>query len=312
MASDRSKRAARILRARRRGEEPPRPASAAIPAPPPLAPDPPLSDQYLTYTGSGWIASDPIADSGHRAEGPDSAGQAPTSQYAHDERVMVSPRYMAGTGDQIADVIGPLIHLFGWPTQHDAATGHFKIDSPDGSMFCEFDPIHPLSRWWTISHHEPYWEATFSRQMPMEAIAAVTQALPQLLGDNRQAERIPITDMPLDQLADLNDWSVEGGTLTSPDRYCRLVYTPHEEIAWQVEHVNFENAALATFTKDTPTGLVRNLFAHLAMPTPVERTFADVPISTRYGHGAVITPGRGAAVNPHVHHALGQLERHSF
>lgn len=35
------------------------------------------------------------------------------SQYAHDERVMVSPRYMAGAGDLIADVIGHLIHLFG-------------------------------------------------------------------------------------------------------------------------------------------------------------------------------------------------------
>lgn len=54
----------------------------------------------------------------------------------------------------------------------------------------------PLGTWWTIAHHEPYWEVQFSRQTPMEAVAAVTQALPQLLGDHRHAERIPITSRP--------------------------------------------------------------------------------------------------------------------
>ncbi|MCZ1006019.1 hypothetical protein [Streptomyces lydicus] len=78
----------------------------------------------------------------------------------------------------------------------------------------------------------------------------VAQALPQLLGDARHADRIPITDMPLDQLAELNDWSAEASVLTSPDLYCRLEHTPGEEIAWQVEHGYFEGAPLATFTQD--------------------------------------------------------------
>ncbi|MFJ6752152.1 DUF317 domain-containing protein [Streptomyces sp. NPDC091266] len=231
------------------------------------------------------------------------------SQYAPDERVMVSPRYMAGAGDRIADVIGPLIHLFGWNHEHEATTGHVKIDSPDGSLVVDFTPLHPLGRWCTVAHHEPYWEATFSRQSPLEAVAAVTQALPQLLGDARYTERIPITDMSLDQLAELNDWSVEGGVLTSPDLYCRLEYTPDEEIAWQVEHLYYENAPLATFTQDTPEGLVGNFFSHLATPMAVERAFADVPLSTRHEHSALVTPVRGAAIDPHVHHALAQLDR---
>ncbi|WP_326731791.1 DUF317 domain-containing protein [Streptomyces phaeochromogenes] len=231
------------------------------------------------------------------------------SQYAHDERVLVSPRYMAGAGDRIADVIGPLIHVFGWNHEHDATAGHVKIDSPDGGLFVDFAPLHPLGRWVTVAHHEPYWEATFSSQSPLEAVAAVTQALPQLLGDTRYTERIPITDMPLDQLAELNDWSVEGGVLTSPDLYCRLEYTPDEEIAWQVEHLYYENAPLATFTQDTPEGLVLNFFAHLAIPTAVERAFADVPLSTRYEHRSLITPVRGASINPHADHALAQLAR---
>ncbi|GAA2647525.1 DUF317 domain-containing protein [Streptomyces lunalinharesii] len=232
------------------------------------------------------------------------------SQYAPDDRVMVSPRYMAGAGDRIADVIGPLIHLFGWHTQHDAATGHVTIDSPDGSVFCDFDPLHPLGRWWTIAHHEPYWQMQFSRQAPMEAIAAVTQALPQLLGDTRHAEHIPITDMPLDRLATLNDWSVEDGLLTSPDWYCRLLHTPDEEITWRAEHALFEKQPLATFTRDAPESLVRNFFAHLATPIAVERAFADVPLSTRYEHSKLITPIRGATISPHVDHALAQLARH--
>lgn len=69
------------------------------------------------------------------------------SQYARDERVMVSPRYMAGAGDRIADVIGPLIHLFGWNHEYDATTGHVDINSPDGSLFVDFTPLHPLGHW---------------------------------------------------------------------------------------------------------------------------------------------------------------------
>lgn len=229
--------------------------------------------------------------------------------YGPDERVLVSPRYMAGAGDRLADALGPLIHLFGWPTQHDADTGHVTIDSPDGSVFCDFDPVQPLGLWWTITHHEPYWQAQFSRQTPLEAVAAVTQALPQLLGDDRHAERIPITDMPLEKLAALDGWSVEDRVMTSPDWCCQLFHTPEADVAWRVDHANFENAPLATFTREVPEGLARNFFAHLAMPAAVERAFADVPFSTRYAHSDLITPVRGAVSSPHIDHALAQLGR---
>lgn len=55
------------------------------------------------------------------------------SPYAPNERVLVSPRYMAGAGDRIADVLGPLIQLFGWKVEHDAGNSGVGIDSPDGS-----------------------------------------------------------------------------------------------------------------------------------------------------------------------------------
>lgn len=148
----------------------------------------------------------------------------------------------------------------------------------------------------------------FSRQAPLEAVAAVTQTLPQLLGDHLHSARIPITDMPLDQLAALNGWSVDNGARTLPDLCCRLKHAPGKEIAWQVEHLYYENAPLATFTRDAPESLVRNFFAHLASPMAVERAVANVPLSTRYEDSTRITPVRGTAMNLHIEHALAQLD----
>ncbi|MFD5478602.1 hypothetical protein [Streptomyces hawaiiensis] len=57
------------------------------------------------------------------------------------DRVLVSPRYLAGAGiDWLADAIGPLIHPFGWPNEHDRASG--RICSPDGSLFVNFNSRH--------------------------------------------------------------------------------------------------------------------------------------------------------------------------
>lgn len=235
--------------------------------------------------------------------------------YAPEARVMVSPRYMAGAGDRFTDVLGPLIHLFGWRHEHDPATGNLTIDSPDGSVVVDFRPLHRLGHWVTIAHHEPYWEAAFSRQAPLEAVAAVTQALPQLLDDTRHSDHIPVTDMPLDQLAELHGWAAgDKGVLTSPDHYCRLEHTPGQEIGWQVGHLYFENAPLATFTQDAPEVLVRQFFAHLAAPVAVERSFGDLPLSTRYERSARVTPVRQAGVDTDLVQALDRLlgpPRHS-
>ncbi|MCL2728394.1 MAG: DUF317 domain-containing protein [Actinomycetia bacterium] len=228
--------------------------------------------------------------------------------YAPEARVMVSPRYMAGAGDRLADVLGPLIHLFDWRPEHDPTTGNLTINSPDGSLLVDFRPLHPLGHWVTVAHHEPYWEAAFSRQAPLEAVAAITQTLPQLLGDTRHRNRIPITQMPLDQLADLHGWAAgDDGALTSPDHYCRLQHTPGREIGWQVEHLYFENAPLATFTQDAPEVLVRQFFAYLAARAPVERSFGDLPVSTRRQHSARVTPVRQAGVDTELVQALDRL-----
>ncbi len=236
------------------------------------------------------------------------------TDFTPTDRVLVSPRHLAGSGlDRLGDALGPLIHLFGWSAQHDAATGHVVIDSPDGSLFLDFNPSHPGGRWWTIAHHEPYWEAQFSRQTPIEAIAAVTQTLSQLIGDRRHADRIPLTTSALARIAELNHWQpADDGTVTSPDGHCLLQHTPGHETPWRFEHSvfdGFDTQWQATFTQDTPEQLVTQFFAHLATTEPVERAFHDVPYLVQELDDALITPVRGAAVNPHVHHAAAQLGR---
>ncbi|NIY65623.1 DUF317 domain-containing protein [Streptomyces malaysiensis] len=235
------------------------------------------------------------------------------TRFEPQDRVLVSPCHLAGAGtDRLADAIGPLIHLFGWQNEHDRATGRITLSSPDGGVFVNFNCSHPQGQWWSVSHHEPFWEAKFTRQTPIEPIAAVTQTLPQLVGDHRHADRIPLTTSALAQIAELNHWRGDGGTFTSPDGHCLLQHTPGDETPWRFQHHvydGFDTHWHASFTQDTPEQLVAQFFAHLATTTPVERVFRDVPYLVQELDDALITPVLGAAVNPHVHHAGAQLGR---
>ncbi|MGW1604495.1 DUF317 domain-containing protein [Streptomyces eurythermus] len=232
--------------------------------------------------------------------------------FAAEDLVLVSPRYLAGSGTRVADALGPLIHLFDWSYDHDPASGHIRLDSPCGSAFLNFEPSR-FDGWWTICHHDPFWTARFSRQTPIEAIAAVAQALPQLLGDTRHADRIPLTTTALDQTATLNGWTtthVETTTVyTSPDRHCVLAHEPDGELPWRVTHSlydGFDTEWTATLSRDAPEELARQFFAHLADPAPVERFFKDLPYLVQNSSDALISPVNTASVNPYVHHAAVQ------
>ncbi|MCZ4101795.1 DUF317 domain-containing protein [Streptomyces sp. H39-C1] len=214
------------------------------------------------------------------------------------------------------DVIGPLIHLFNWRYEHDPRTGRIDLDSPCGSVFVDFEPNRQDGIWWEIRHHEPSWTARFSRQTPAEALAAVTQILPQLLGDTRHADRIPLTTSTLAQTAELNGWRiVRAGPitlLTSPDEHCHLRHEPDTEVPWRFEHSlyeGFDTEWSVTFTRDAPEYLVAQFFAHLASDVPVERVFNEVPFLVQHSDSALVTPVNGAAVNPHAHHAVAHAAR---
>ncbi|MET9564728.1 DUF317 domain-containing protein [Streptomyces tauricus] len=224
------------------------------------------------------------------------------SGFAPTDRVLVSPRHLAGAGaDPLRDALGPLIRLFGWSYTHDAATGHITLDSPCHGAFIDFTPSNPHSPWWRISHHEPYWQAQFGRHTPIEAVAAFAQALPQFLGDARHADRIPLSTNTLVESARLNGWDMtadaQATVFTSADGHCVLTHEPHADRRWQIRHRladDADTAWAASATQATPARLVSLFFAQLASITPVQRVFRDLPARTRTHPDAQITPAAGA------------------
>ncbi|MDO0936408.1 DUF317 domain-containing protein [Streptomyces sp. DG2A-72] len=100
-------------------------------------------------------------------------------------------------------------------------------------------------------------------------------------------------------------------THTSPDGHCTVRHVPDAETAWQVRHSvhdGFDTHWTATFTQDTPQELIAQFFAHLSTSEPVERSLREIPCLARDMGDALITPVRGAAVNPQVHHAIAQAQ----
>ncbi|MFD5765317.1 DUF317 domain-containing protein [Streptomyces sp. NPDC127049] len=223
------------------------------------------------------------------------------------DRFLVSPRYLAGTGDRLADVLGPLIHLFGWEHTHDPASGHVSVDSPGHDLLLDFAPSSPDGMWWTIQHPDPLWKITATRLTPLEPLAAITQTLPQLLGDTRHADRIPLTTRPVAEIADLNGWTASGASFTSPDGHCTLRY--EAGASWQIEHSVYDGFGTHWSVRaegELPDQLAAQFLSFLATPDPVERAFGDIPYLAR--SQARLTPlDSKSPLGPHVVHALGAL-----
>ncbi|MER5851297.1 DUF317 domain-containing protein [Streptomyces sp. NPDC002012] len=234
------------------------------------------------------------------------------TQFRPDDRVLVSPRYLAGTGfSRLRDAISPLTGLFGW-TSERLVTGRVLLNSPCHEMFLDFAPDRQDGMWWTLAHHEPYWQAEFSRQTPVEAIAAITQALPQVLGDHRHADRIPLATEDVAHIAKTSGWDLSktasGVTWTFPDGHCAVEHTTNPEHPWRIVHSvydGFDTHWSATFTRDAPQQLVAQFLAHVSDETPVERRFADIPVLAR--SSAVITPTHSSGLGPHTAHAMAQV-----
>ncbi|MEV3898403.1 DUF317 domain-containing protein [Streptomyces anulatus] len=237
--------------------------------------------------------------------------------FAPTKLVLVSPRHLAGSGlgSTNVDALGPLIHHFGWTTVEKLPHGRYALlASPGGEVLVEFDPLRQDGLWWTISHHEPFWQAQLSRQTPVEAISALTQALPQMLGDDQYADRIPVTDQTTANAARAGGWSVrgtiDGATWTSPDGHCTAEHTAGTEHVWYFKHSvldGFDTHWTASFTVDTPERVTAQFMAHLVDDRPVLRHFEDVPILAR--GAAVITPLSLGGLGGHTVHAVEQVGR---
>ncbi|MFE0772162.1 DUF317 domain-containing protein [Streptomyces sp. NPDC058861] len=237
-------------------------------------------------------------------------------KFCPDERVLVSPRHLAGTGDCVADVLGPLIHLFNWRHTRDESAGCITVDSPDGSIVIDFTPTTFEGVWWTIARHEPFWRITATQQTPMEVLAGVTPLLPLLLTNIRHPDRIGLSDYTVAELARLYDWTTadnaSGVSFTSPDGHCTVRHTPGTEQPWYAEHSVRDGVGTrwhVAFEGEVPDALARQFFLYLATDVPVERTLEDIP---RLARGqAQMTPLGGkppsGALGPQLSHVLGGI-----
>ncbi|MFI5804359.1 DUF317 domain-containing protein [Streptomyces sp. NPDC051561] len=212
----------------------------------------------------------------------------------------VSPRYLAGSGlARLDEMIHPLVRQFGWPIKRNRTARSFTLSSPDRSMAIGFDP-NRADDWWTVTHQTPRWQATFTRQTPIEAVAAVLRALPQLSGDQRSVKRYGrLTDTSLADLAEQHDWRNRPGEagvrFASPDGHCIVQQTPDAGNRWVFEHVVLDHADTrwaATFSSSAPEPLVGRFFTNLAGPIPVERFLSEVPPVLREVTTARVTPVR--------------------
>lgn len=230
---------------------------------------------------------------------------------APTDRVLVSPRYLAGAGtDKITDVIGPLVHLFDWRAEQNPQ--QVRLTHPQGTAALEFTPESPDGLWWKIENVEPHWQIQISRQAPTEAVSAVAQSLPQLLGDHRHAEQISITTLSLREIAVTNRWvrAPDNSAYSSPDSHCSVHHRPRHGVGWSFEHSvydGFDTHWSATFTDGVPAPLVAQFFSHVASSTPVERQYREIPFLSLDLGAAIITPAHSAGLGAHVHHALAQI-----
>lgn len=217
---------------------------------------------------------------------------------------------MAGTGP-IEDAITPLLHLFGWSWRHDTTTGRISVTSPDQTTIVDFNPSQRSGRWWTIAHYgEQVWRAAFTRQTPAEAIAAVTQSLPQLLGDHRHITPLDTTRDPF-TVAGHSGWQQladNPAAWASSDSHCTLRHAPDAEASWRIEtdvYDGFDTQWNASFSTHIPTALVTRFLTHLLGPEPVQRRFGSIPsLAVPF---ALITPLAEPMGNAHLAHALAQL-----
>ncbi|WP_406738927.1 DUF317 domain-containing protein [Streptomyces sp. NBC_00853] len=223
------------------------------------------------------------------------------------DRFLVSPRHLAGAGDRLTDVLGPLIHLFEWDHVHDPASGRLSVDSPGHDLLLDFAPTDAHGTWWTIAHHDPLWKITATHRTPLEPLSAITQALPQLLGDTRHADRIPLTARSVAEISDLNGWTTDGSSFTSPDGHCTMHHEPGGP--WRVEHSVYDGFGTHWSLRaegDLPEELAAQFLTFLATPDPVERAHGDIPFLAL--SEARLTPLNGKQpLGAHVAHALGGL-----
>ncbi|MFB4193361.1 DUF317 domain-containing protein [Streptomyces carpaticus] len=216
------------------------------------------------------------------------------SRLPPDADLLVSPVYLAGTGDS-SSITTLLDNAEGWTKT--AVEDRYSFSGPHETLGIVHLPDH-LSGGWKITA-EPSWMASFSRRTPAEIVLAFTTTLlnglpsqhrDYLVGGPRYHPATPATTLKE------RGWEPETTTRAhhqrSPDGYAALsirLGSPDfdAELAgeapaqWamhggipKVPELNWH----ADFTRGTPLYLLTAATRALSTPTPVRRNVSDFPI----------------------------------
>ncbi|MFE3901292.1 DUF317 domain-containing protein [Streptomyces sp. NPDC059153] len=195
-----------------------------------------------------------------------------------EQHYLVEPRHLAGGGD--LRHVTEYLRASGWKDKSKTG-GPLVFDSPDKSIRIGYDPFTQPGGW-TISGKQTAsqeaWHAMLGKQVPVEIVAGVTDAL-----HRPRSAHAPNVWAPLTQ----QGWTTERRqhfTAVSPDRNTWLQFHQSgtgEAYWWAGARTEHGPTWDAIFTPTTPMHLVQEFSAALADPTPVMRPLGRVPASSR-------------------------------
>lgn len=203
------------------------------------------------------------------------AGWGATGQLAQ-QHYLVEPRHLAGGGD--LRYVTEYLRAAGWKDKSKPG-GPMVFDSPDKSVRIGYDPFTQPGGWAIRGKQtatQEAWHATLSRQVPVEIVAGITDALTQ-----PRSAHAPNVWAPLQE----HGWEREQGkhvTARSPDgnAFVRFHQSAPGQAHWWAGARNEHGRVWeAMFTPTTPMHLVQAFSTALSDPHPVMRPLGHVPPS---------------------------------
>ncbi|SEM65673.1 DUF317 domain-containing protein [Streptacidiphilus jiangxiensis] len=200
-------------------------------------------------------------------------------------RYLVSPRYLAGPGEQPEQALAPLLQA-GWTPVSDVALDGLTLLSPDLNTLLRHRPDDRVFAAWTVYAFAPdratagaVWTATFTWDTPVEIVTGFTTALARADRDQQAAGVDPFAAFGQ------AGWSRHRGrfgTLYTERRYLadasqHYDVDPEREMAhldetWLVSAPGGHGPWIATASRATPAALLSALARATVDRRPVTRT----------------------------------------
>lgn len=215
-----------------------------------------------------------------------------------DTLLDVSPRYLAGAGDEPGEALDLLTKKRNWPHHIDPETSSLFISSPCHRIRVAFmgDYMDP---WQIVASSEPMdapnWMARFSGYTPVEIVGAFLETIAGNLDQfpeqvfNRRSYRVKDATQLLEQAGWKREFTGNVIPVTSPDGLAGLTIRRTPE-PWEAEEFDqyTETVTLwagpkgtsarweANFTHGTPLHVIAAATRSMITPAPVQRHRGDL------------------------------------